>query len=149
MRARTHAPGSRDTSQRRAIWQVLKATNRPLTAAEILEAARASVPGMGVATVYRAVKALQSDGTLHQVDLPGDVPRYELSGKGHHHHFHCRSCERVFEVHACPGDFRHLAPPGFSLETHEVILYGRCATCARQPGHGPRENKGRRTRTDR
>jgi Fur family ferric uptake transcriptional regulator len=133
MRARTPARASRDTSQRRAIWQALEGTNRPLTAAEILEAARASVPGIGVATVYRAVKSLQSDGALHQVELPGDVPRYELSGKGHHHHFHCRSCKRVFEVSACPGDLRHLAPPGFLLETHEVILYGRCSTCAAQP----------------
>jgi Fur family ferric uptake transcriptional regulator len=121
---------SRDTSQRRAIRQVLEASDRPLTAPEILEAAQVEVPGLGVATVYRTVKALQLDGLLHQVELPGDVPRYELSGKDHHHHFHCRMCKRVFEVEACPGELTHLTPPGFSLETHEVILYGRCATCA-------------------
>lgn len=130
-----HAP--RDTSQRRAIRQALERANRPLSAAEILEAAQGSVPGLGVATVYRAVKALQRDGVLHQVELPGDAPRYELSGKEHHHHFHCRTCEKVYEVDACPGELTHLAPPGFALEEHEVILYGRCAACASAP-HAPR-----------
>lgn len=144
MRARIPARASRDTSQRRAIWRVLELADRPLTSAEILEAAQASVPGMGVATVYRAVKALQLEGLLHQVELPADVPRYELSGKDHHHHFHCRICQRVFEVDACPGELTHLAPPGFTLERHEVILYGRCPACAAQPGRAGSGAKARR-----
>jgi len=141
MQARTPPRASRATNQRRAIRQVLERTDRPLTAAEILEGARTAVPGMGVATVYRAVKALQDDGTLHQVELPGAVPRYELSGKEHHHHFHCTSCERVFEVDACPGELTHLAPPGFMLEKHEVILYGRCPACAPRSGSRRRAPK--------
>jgi Fur family ferric uptake transcriptional regulator len=124
---------SRDTSQRRAIREALERANRPITSTEILEAARAAVPGIGVATVYRAVKALQGEGVLHQVELPGAVTRYELAGKDHHHHFHCRTCQRVFEVEACPGELTHLAPPGFTLEAHEVILYGRCPACAPRP----------------
>jgi len=119
--------------------------DRPLTPAEILEGARASVPGMGVATVYRAVKILQGDGVLHQVELPGGLPRYELAGKDHHHHFHCRICGRVFEVAACPGELTQLAPPGFTLEAHEVILYGRCPACA--PRRAARGGPARRERS--
>jgi Fur family ferric uptake transcriptional regulator len=119
----------RETSQRRAIRDALELADRPLSATEILHAARLAVPQLGVATVYRAVKSLHGDGALHQVDLPGDSPRYELSGKQHHHHFHCRLCKRVYEVDACPGELLNLAPPGFSLEAHEIILYGRCPTC--------------------
>jgi Fur family ferric uptake transcriptional regulator len=64
------------------------------------------------------------------VELPGESPRYERSGIGHHHHFRCRSCARVFEIHGCPGDLRELTPEGFRLESHDVTLYGQCARCA-------------------
>jgi Fur family ferric uptake transcriptional regulator len=134
----------RDTSQRRAIRAALDRAGRPLSAGEILDAARKAVPGLGVATVYRAVRTLQADGALHQVNLPGDSPRYELSGKKHHHHFHCLVCSGVFEVHDCPGELEHLSPPGFVLERHEVILYGRCRACARRRyGRGAARGRGR------
>ena len=128
-RARSRERASRDTSQRRAIREAVEGAGRPLSAAEILAEARTSVPRLGIATVYRAVKRMQDEGALRQVDLPGDSPRYEASGKDHHHHFHCRSCGRVYEVEACPGEFAMPAPPGFSVEDHEVILYGRCPAC--------------------
>ena len=44
-------------------------------------------------------------------------------------HFECRKCARVFEVHGCPGNLKPLVPDGFTLEDHEVILYGLCAEC--------------------
>jgi Fur family ferric uptake transcriptional regulator len=36
----------------------------------------------------------------------------------------------VFDVHACPGDLSRLAPPGFTVEDHDLTLYGRCRECA-------------------
>ena len=126
---RVRERSSRDTSQRRAIREAVEGAGRPLSATEILSAARRVVPGLGIATVYRAVRRMQDEGALRQVDLPGDAPRYEASGKDHHHHFHCRSCARVYEVEACPGEFAMPAPPGFSVEDHDVILYGRCPAC--------------------
>ena len=137
-------PSSRDTSQRRAIRSAVESAGRPLSAAEILASARREVPGLGIATVYRAVRRMQEEGMLRQVELPGDAPRYEASGKEHHHHFHCRSCSRVYEVEACPGEFIMQAPPGFSVEDHELILYGRCPTCrTRRRAGAPRARSGR------
>ena len=138
-------PSSRDTSQRRAIRYAVESAGRPLSAAEILASARREVPGLGIATVYRAVRRMQEEGTLRQVDLPGDAPRYEASGKEHHHHFHCRSCSRVYEVEACPGEFVMQAPPGFSVEDHELILYGRCPTCVAPRRTGAPRSRGSRT----
>lgn len=94
-----------------------------------MAAARGTLPRLGIATVYRTVKAMLEDGTLRAVELPGAPARYELSGKGHHHHFHCRACDGVFEVEACPGRMSGLLPGGFRLERHEIILYGLCAGC--------------------
>lgn len=131
-----HDPPPRQTRQRRAIHHALEHAGRPLSPAEILDAARADVEGLGLATVYRTLKTMTDDGTLIAVDIPGESPRYELAGKGHHHHFHCRSCERVFEVEGCPGALDELTPAGFVLEGHDVTLHGLCVACVKKPKRG-------------
>ena len=125
----------RATRQRSAILDALATADRPLAPREILDAASRRVRGLGMATVYRAVKAALADRTLTQVDIPGEPPRYELAGKDHHHHFSCVTCGRVYEIHGCPGGLSALAPPGFEFHSHEVVLFGRCSSCvARTPG---------------
>lgn len=120
----------RNTRQRTAIRQAIADAARPLLPQEILQAAEAAVPGLSLATVYRNLRTLVEEGELLAVTLPGEVARYELAGAGHHHHFQCLSCQRVFEVEACPGNLAGLAPPGFTVEDHELTLYGRCSDCA-------------------
>ncbi|HYU33631.1 MAG TPA: transcriptional repressor [Thermoanaerobaculia bacterium] len=121
----------RDTQQRRAIRSAIERADRPLSPREVLDQAEPQSPGLGIATVYRTLKSGVEGGWLQAVELPGEAPRYEPTGKEHHHHFHCRSCDRVYEIEGCPDDLRHLTPPGFALEAHEIVLYGRCAECAR------------------
>ncbi len=120
----------RNTKQRDAIRQVFTDVPRPLAPGEILEEAKRHVAGLGIATVYRTVNSLVESGWLTVVELPGESPRYERAGRGHHHHFSCRQCSRVFELVGCPGDFKKLTPKGFKLENHEIVLYGRCKMCA-------------------
>lgn len=120
----------RDTSQRRAIRQVFRETDRPLSTSEVLEAAQKHKPKLGIATVYRTLKLLIDAGWLTTVRLPGEPPRYEMAGKPHHHHFHCKACGRVFEVSGSLQLLDTLVPPGFELESHDLVLYGRCKWCA-------------------
>lgn len=119
----------RDTQQRRAIRAAFEEAGRPLNPQEVLDIARRGSPGLGIATVYRTIKSLAEVGALTQVDLPGETPRFETTGKTHHHHFHCRKCDRVYELEGCPEGLARMTPAGFSLEAHEVVLYGRCASC--------------------
>jgi Fur family ferric uptake transcriptional regulator len=119
----------RNTRQRTAIRQAIAEAARPLLPQEILQAAEVAAPGLSLATVYRNLRTLVEEGELLAVTLPGEVPRYEIAGAGHHHHFQCESCQRVFEVHACPGNLAGLAPKGFVVERHELTLYGRCSDC--------------------
>lgn len=122
----------RNTRQRSAIREAIVAAERPLLPQEVLEAAQPSVPGLGIATVYRNLKSLVEDGVLQAVTLPGENPRFEPAGRQHHHHFQCLRCQRVFDVHACPGDLSRLAPAGFTVEDHDLTLYGRCGDCAKK-----------------
>ncbi|MFP4146024.1 MAG: Fur family transcriptional regulator [Phycisphaeraceae bacterium] len=122
---------TRDTPQRRAIRRAVESAGRPLSPQEILTAARREHGSLGLATVYRTVKSGVEAGWLQPVELPGEPLHYELAGKRHHHHFSCRGCGRVFDVPGCPGDLDRLAPPGFELESHDLVLYGRCVRCRR------------------
>ncbi len=119
----------RNTRQRAAIREALTDAARPLLPQEVLEAAQSQVPGLGIATVYRNLKALVDEGALRSVNLPGDNPRFETAGLHHHHHFQCQQCQKVFDVHGCPGDLAALAPPGFTVADHDLVLYGRCSDC--------------------
>ncbi|MGE0495064.1 MAG: Fur family transcriptional regulator [Vulcanimicrobiota bacterium] len=119
----------RSTRQRSAIREAIKAAGRPLCTDEILQLARQEVPNLGIATVYRAVKALLDERWLHAVELPGQTTLYERAGLGHHHHFHCRQCGKVYDIDGCPGNLGRLVPEGFQLEDHDLTLYGRCDAC--------------------
>ncbi len=128
-RSNSRPKQQRRTQQRDAIKDALAVAGRPLSPLEIQAAAQERVPGLGIATVYRNIKILVDEGLVQEVELPGAPNRYELAGKGHHHHFYCRTCHSVFEVEACPQGLRDLAPSGFALEGHEITLYGICRTC--------------------
>lgn len=121
----------RTTRQKTAIHDAIESAHRPLSAQEILEQASLQVTQLGIATVYRNLKSLVTEGKVQMVTLPGENPRYETNAAAghHHHHFQCTQCQRVFDVHDCPGDLKRMAPQGFSVERHELTLYGRCADC--------------------
>lgn len=125
-------PQERSTRQRRAIAQALAAAGRPVTPEELQALAGREVPRLGIATVYRTLKDLKTAGEVVLVEVPGHPTCYESAHHGHHHHFHCRVCRTVFEVHACAADISAMAPKGFRLEGHEIILRGLCAECAKR-----------------
>ncbi len=124
-------PVTRNTTQKRAIQRVFDRATRPMTPAEILAAAAGDAPGIGIATVYRALKAMVADGALATVNLPEQGIRYERAELHHHHHFKCNACERVFDVPCALDQAACAVPAGFELERHQLILYGRCAPCAK------------------
>ena len=120
----------RNTSQRAAIEQVFQQKNRPLGVEEILKAGREIVESLNQATVYRNLKLLVEKGGLTQINHPALGILYEQTGKGHHHHFHCHTCNRVFELPGCALNEEEATPDGFVVEDHEVFLFGVCPSCA-------------------
>lgn len=123
---------TRTTTQQQAVWDALEAASGPLLPEDVLKRAQVACPTLGQATVYRALKRLESEGRVERIaDLDGRA-RFEVE-KAHHHHFHCRECDQVFDVPGCaarsPSALRQRLPKGFSLEGHEVWLRGVCASC--------------------
>jgi Fur family ferric uptake transcriptional regulator len=121
----------RNTKQRDAIRRVIEDAKRPLGAAEVLSLAARHVPWLGVATVYRTLSAFLAEGLAVPVPIPGEQPRYESrqAALRHHHHFHCGGCGRVFDVPGCVQGLDRLAPAGFTVSGHDLLLHGQCSAC--------------------
>jgi Fur family ferric uptake transcriptional regulator len=119
----------RDTQQRGSIWAALANSGRPLSVNEVFELARKKVGGLGIATVYRNLKNLQTQGMIIKVGLPGQAPRWEVIPENHHHHFLCRKCDKIFEINDCPEDLIRMLPSGYTLEEHDILLRGICSEC--------------------
>ncbi len=125
-------PDMRRTSQRRAILQALDEAPGPLTPHQVLERAGAIQDGLGLATVYRNLAALEEAGKIVAVHLPNETRRYEPAGRGHHHHFRCDRCEGVFELATtCPVAVLEgvTLPGGYEVRGHALTLYGLCPAC--------------------
>lgn len=137
----------RATKQRAAIRKAIEDAGRPLSPTEVLVGAQGAVPGLSLATVYRNLKLMLSEHEVALVNLPGESPRYESSHHAHHHHFQCTRCQRVFDIHECPGDMSALVPKDFSVERHEITLYGRCKDC--KPNTASRASRQNMVRTAR
>ena len=119
----------RNTKQKAAIRDAFRKADRPLSPEEALQYALQYHPAIGIATVYRNIQTLVEDGWLASVELPGGSTRYELAGKGHHHHFQCDACGKVFALKGCAVPVKPKLPHGFSTSGHEFFLYGNCSSC--------------------
>jgi Fur family transcriptional regulator, ferric uptake regulator len=113
-------PVRRQTRQRTAVLDLL----------DRLEGFRSSV---GLATVYRALQALQDDGLVDVLRSADGEASYRRCSTAHHHHLVCRSCGRTVEVADPPLDrwaARIAAEHGFADVEHELEVFGTCHDCA-------------------
>lgn len=123
------APQARNTKQKTAIRNVFTEADRPLSPEEICTAAQEEVEGISLATVYRSINSLIAEEWLVPVEIPGQTTRYEVAGKGHHHHFQCNVCGRLFELSGCEVKVKPKLPRGFTITGHEFFVYGVCSDC--------------------
>ena len=120
---------TRHTPQRSAIEAAFRKVRQPLSVEEVLALARAQIGSLDPATVYRNLGRMVEEGRLARVTLPSKGVVYELTHEAHHHHFHCRSCDRAFELPGCGLNPAQQAPRDFVVENHDVFLYGLCPQC--------------------
>lgn len=119
----------RKTVQRDTIKDVFLQKNHPLGVDEILKTGRTRVESLNQATIYRNLKLLAKEGWIRVINHPKLGTLYERAEKGHHHHFHCQSCGRLFELPGCALNEKKSTPPGFVTEGHDVFLFGTCSSC--------------------
>lgn len=115
--------------QQGLVIDAIRRAGRPLSAEEARDHLPAGVR-IGAATAYRAVKRGAAEGVLEAVRVNDGPTRYEPAGAAHHHHFECDRCRRVHCVRGCPAGIEKMAPEGFRLRAHEIVLRGLCRQCS-------------------
>ncbi|MFH0911642.1 MAG: transcriptional repressor [Planctomycetota bacterium] len=135
----------RKTAQREALSRVFIEHSRPLRVEEVLEYGRREIASLDQATVYRNLKRLTQEGWILKLRHPDLGTLYERSGKGHHHHFYCRVCDRLLELPGCALDEKREIPPGFSCEGHELVLHGVCDACSSRKSKAERKSPARKS----
>jgi Fur family ferric uptake transcriptional regulator len=129
----TEGPVRRQTRQRTAVLELLDRLDGFRSAQDIHALLRESGDAVGLATVYRALQALQDDGLVDVLRAPDGEASYRRCSTAHHHHLVCRSCGRTVEVADPPLDRwaqRIAAEHGFADVEHELEVFGTCLDCA-------------------
>jgi Fur family ferric uptake transcriptional regulator len=123
----------RVTGPRRAILEILRRHDHPLSNREIFDALP---PGeCDLATVYRSMHLLEGMLMVKRYDLGDGVARFELLAEGddgHHHHLVCTRCSTVVEVDECftrELEQKIAARNGFKAITHRLEFFGLCPRC--------------------
>lgn len=138
----------RNTEPRRALREVLNSAPAPLTIEQILHAARAHSPRIGIATVYRNLKLELATGSVRRVEIPGEPVRFEIIRDESPFRFVCESCRQVINLGGGERDVDDLLPDGFLPRRFEVFVYGLCAECWAAAERGRRDEVGNRSPGD-
>jgi len=122
----------RPTRQRAAVEALLVDINDFMSAQDLHARLRAQGETVGLATVYRTLQAMATDGDVDMMRTDDGEAVYRRCSTGHHHHLVCRSCGRTVEVEG-PAVERWAdkvsADNGFSDVQHTLEIVGTCSAC--------------------
>jgi Fur family ferric uptake transcriptional regulator len=123
----------RPTRQRAAVEAVLADIDDFMSAQALHSKLRAQGHAVGLATVYRTLQTMASDGDVDMMRSGEGEAVYRRCNTGHHHHhLVCRSCGRTVEVEG-PAVERWADKIGaendFSDVVHTLEIFGTCSDC--------------------
>lgn len=127
--------GLRITGPRRALASLLvESAESDFTIEQLWDMALSRDPGIGRATVFRAVEILQELHLLDRVEFADGTHRFRFcrdAGR-HHHHVTCSICGKVSEIDLCLNAdqiARVERQAGFAVDGHRLEFFGRCPHC--------------------
>jgi Fe2+ or Zn2+ uptake regulation protein len=121
----------RRTPQRAVILEIVRSTMDHPTVEWVHEQARRQIPSISVATVYRNLKELASEGAIREMHTAGQSIRYDAN-TGDHYHIRCVGCGRVRDL-PISVDRRVEEEAGrainYRIVGHQVEVLGVCPSC--------------------
>ena len=121
------------TPQRAAVRDVVRQAQDHPTAREVYQRVRHRAPGIGFATVYRALNLLADHSQVLELQLGDEaVARYD-GNVARHDHVVCNPCGAVADVSVeLPAHvtIEATAASGFAVDAYELRFSGRCPSCS-------------------
>ncbi len=134
---------NRCTPAQNAVLEALQHYHQPISAQELYSVMRSqrgceaqSQYGIGLATIYRSLDALQKLGLIqHRVTLEGTT-FYSLV-EHHRHYMTCLHCGQSFPLRDCPVmefEAKLQGSNAFKIYYHTLEFFGLCEPCACESG---------------
>jgi len=131
VRGRLRSAGLRWTPQRRALIDVLKATDGHVTGAELVELCRGRDPETTPSTVYRTLEVLEEIGLIKHSHGRDGRQEFHIAPSSEHGHAICESCGEVRELSDADVDdlVASLGGTGFAVDLSHLTVGGLCHDC--------------------
>jgi len=120
------------TQHRQVILDLINDSNHHWDAEELARALIERGSTMGIATVYRGLAALESQGLISTFQM-ADRKRYERASKAHHDHLVCTGCGKIqefFNDDIEQQQERVAKENGFTITGHQLVIFGTCKNCS-------------------
>jgi len=125
---------TRHSKQKETVLNVLMGTVSHPTADWIYAEVKKGIPNVSLGTIYRNLRVLKQEGKILELDLVGNVTRYDGNSRNHDH-FRCEKCGRVFDLNgavdavALEMDSKVSQRTGFKVLYHRLEFRGLCHDC--------------------
>ena len=123
----------RNTWQREAVRDALSTRDDFVSAQTLHSSLHATGSPIGLATVYRALADLASEGEADSLQQEGESLYRACTPGSHHHHLICRNCGLTVEIEADEVEDwaqKVASQYGFTQPNHVVDVFGLCAGCS-------------------
>ena len=126
-------PRTRETRQRRVVYDTIKNTYSHPTADWVFEQVRHTLPKVSLGTVYRNLGVLKEEGLVQEI-YGNDRRAHYDADISPHAHFICESCDQITDVRGVKNiDWKTLKDlVGCEVADQKVVFTGRCAGCRQQ-----------------
>lgn len=127
----------RASKQRDLILEVVRGTFEHPTAEWVYRETRRHLPKIGLATVYRNLKALAGAGLIAEVRSSTDEALRYDGNTGEHYHIRCVSCERVSDLPVSVErdvEIRAARATNYQVLSHQLEVAGVCPACQVKTG---------------
>ena len=116
------------TKQRELILQILKQSDRHLTADEVFFLAKLKMPTIAMATIYNNLNAMTDAGVITRVHIDGGADCYERETQPHDHLL-CEGCGRLsnLRISALPNLLSETL--GGEIRGYDLTVRVLCPEC--------------------
>jgi Fur family ferric uptake transcriptional regulator len=124
--------GHKKTRSREAVFEVLAASDRPISARDIWEKLNQGPHSVNLSTVYRTLELFMDKKILEKTLLSDGTAKYHIRSSKHKHHLICTSCNRMVELKKCPLEkiCQNVEDStDFDITGHRLEFYGLCPNC--------------------
>ncbi len=121
----------RITRQRRVILDEFKKANTHLTADEVYNRVKKSIPKVSLGTIYRNLEVLSEHGFIDKIELAGHQKMFD-GNLNKHYHMRCINCQKLIDIPSRDvviDTSRAEQTGSFRVSGYRLELVGLCENC--------------------